>query len=77
MYLYANENDLVESVHLMLQSKGRIAGAMGLDRREEKVFPRGPVVKTPCFQCRGCMLTPWLENQDPACLMQRQTIKNK
>ena len=37
MYLYANENALVESVHLMLQSKGQIAGAMGLGRKEEKV----------------------------------------
>ena len=49
MYLYANENALVESVHLMLQSKGQIAGAMGLGRKEEKVFSSSPVVKTPWF----------------------------
>ena len=25
-------------------------------------FPGGPVVKTPCFQCRGCGFNLWLEN---------------
>ena len=25
-------------------------------------FPGGPVVKTPCFQCRGHEFDPWLEN---------------
>ena len=30
-------------------------------------FPGGPVVKTPCCQCRGCGFDPWLGNKDPAC----------
>ena len=30
-------------------------------------FPGGPVVKTPCFQCRGHKFNPWLGNEDPAC----------
>ena len=25
-------------------------------------FPSGPVVKTPCFQSRGCGFDPWLGN---------------
>ena len=28
-------------------------------------FPGGPVVKTPCFHCRGCRLDSWLGSQDP------------
>ena len=30
-------------------------------------FPSGPVVKTPCFQCRGCGFNTWLGNKDPTC----------
>ena len=26
-----------------------------------------PVVKTPCFHCRGCEFNPWLGNRDPTC----------
>ena len=25
-------------------------------------FPGGPMVKTPCFQCRGCRFNPWWGN---------------
>ena len=72
MYLYANENALAESVHLMLQSKGQIAGAMGLDRKEEKVFSGSPAVKTPCFQCRGKSLV-----REPRSCMPHARSKNK
>ena len=30
-------------------------------------FPCGPVVRTPCFQCRGCGFDPWSGNKDPTC----------
>ena len=30
-------------------------------------FPGGPVVKTPCFHCRGHGFDPWLGKQDPTC----------
>ena len=30
-------------------------------------FPGGPVVKTLCFQCRGCGFDPRLGNEDPTC----------
>lgn len=30
-------------------------------------FPGGPVVKTPCFHCRGCRFNPRPGNQDAAC----------
>ena len=30
-------------------------------------FPGGPVVKTPCFHCRGLRFNPWPGNQDVAC----------
>ena len=30
-------------------------------------FPRGPVVKTPNFHCRGHGFNPWSVNQDPVC----------
>ena len=30
-------------------------------------FPRGPVVKTLCFHCRGCGFDPCSGNQDPTC----------
>ena len=29
-------------------------------------FPGGPVVRTPCFHCRGHGFDPWSGNQDPA-----------
>ena len=28
-------------------------------------FPGGPVVKTPCFQCRGCRFHPWSGTRIP------------
>ena len=30
-------------------------------------FPGGPVVKTPCSQCRGHGFDPWSGNEDPTC----------
>ena len=30
-------------------------------------FRGSPVVKTPCFHCRGYGLDPWSGNQDPTC----------
>ena len=30
-------------------------------------IPRGPVVKTPPFHCRGHGFDPWPGNQDPTC----------
>ena len=35
----------------------------------------GPVVKSPCFQCRGHRFHPWLGNYDPACHMVQPKIK--
>ena len=32
------------------------------NRKEQKDFPGGPVIKTPCFQCRGWKSDPWLGN---------------
>ena len=29
-------------------------------------FPR-PVVRIPCFHCRGHKFDPWLRNKDPTC----------
>ena len=34
--------------------------------RQERDIPGGPVVKTPCSQCRGHGFNPWLGNEDPA-----------
>ena len=45
-----------------------IGPAGGLDderkrkKRVKRDVPRGPVVKTPCFQCRGYGFNPWLGN---------------
>ena len=30
-------------------------------------FPGGPVVRMPCFHCRGHRFNSWSWNQDPAC----------
>ena len=30
-------------------------------------FSGSPVIKTPCFQFRGCEFDPWSGNQDPTC----------
>ena len=38
-------------------------------------FPGGPVVKTPCFQWRGCGFDPWSGNHDLA--MQRGQKQKK
>ena len=32
-----------------------------------RAFPGGPVVKIPCFQCRGLGFNPWPGNEDPTC----------
>ena len=34
---------------------------VGLKYRSQD-FPGSPVAKTPCLQCRGCNLDPWLGN---------------
>ena len=39
--------------------------------------PGCPVVSTPCFQCRGCVLDPWSGNQDPTCRAVWQKNKKK
>ena len=33
-------------------------GGKKVKNRKERDFPGGPVVKTPCFQCRGCRFSP-------------------
>ena len=33
-----------------------------LQKMKNKDFSGGPVVKTPCFQCRGHGFNPWLGN---------------
>ena len=40
-------------------------------------FLSGPVVKTPCFQCRGHRFDPWLGNQDSSCHRWGLTKKRK
>ena len=37
----------------------------GKKERQSKDCPGGPVVKTPCFQRRGCGFEHWLGNYDP------------
>ena len=39
--------------------KGRVWGMIKKQRRD---FPGGPMIKTPCFQCRGCRLNLWWGN---------------
>ena len=34
-------------------------------KEKDRDFPGGPVVKTPCFHCRGNGLHPWSGNKDP------------
>ena len=36
-------------------------------KQTKKDFTGSPVVKTPCFQCRGPWLDHWLGNKDPTC----------
>ena len=36
-------------------------------KSEGRDFPGGLVVKTPCFQCRGCRFDSWSGNKDPTC----------
>ena len=48
----------------------------------DRDFPGGPVVKTPCFQCRGRGFDPWSGNSDPTCgtakkTQNKQTNKKK
>ena len=38
--------------------------ARGVLQRAERVFPDGPVAKTPCFPS-GCWLSPWLGTKIP------------
>ena len=40
-------------------------------------FPSSPVVKTPCFQCRGCRFDPWSGNSDPTHLKVQSKKKRK
>ena len=40
-------------------------------------FPGGPVIKTPCFHCRGPGFHPWLGKQNPTCHMAQQRKKRK
>ena len=40
-------------------------------------FPRGPVVKTPHFQCKGHGFDPWSGNYDPMCHAAKKLNKNK
>ena len=46
---------------------------------EGRKFPGGPVVKTPCFHCRGHRFNPWWGNQDLTCCKawQKQTNKQR
>ena len=39
-------------------------------------FPGGPLVKTPCFHCRGCRFNPWSGNERGSC-MPRCVAKKK
>ena len=36
-------------------------------REAPGVFPAGPVVKIPCFHCKGHRFEPWMGNRDPTC----------
>ena len=36
-------------------------------KKSERDFPGGPVVKTLCCQCREHRFNPWSENEDPTC----------
>ena len=40
-------------------------------------FPGGPVVQTPCFQCRSWGFDPWLGNEDPTCHVAQPKIRIK
>ena len=40
-------------------------------------FPNNAVVKTPCFQCRGCEFNLWSRNQDPTYYMLRTKKKER
>ena len=40
-------------------------------------LPGGPVVKTPCFHCRGHRFNPWSGNYDPACPKARPKKRKK
>ena len=51
--------------------KSNLTGVL-IRRRD---FPGGPVVKNPCFQCKGCGFDPWPGNYDPTCSMVCQKKK--
>ena len=42
-------------------------------------FPRGPVVKTPCFHCRGHMFKTWSGNEELTCrvVLSKEILKIK
>ena len=40
-------------------------------------FPGGPVVRTPCFHCRGPGFDPWSGNEDPTSCAAGQKKKKK
>ena len=33
-----------------------------IKKTQNRVFPGGPEVRTPCFHCRECEFDPWLGN---------------
>ena len=39
-----------------------VKDGLGIYRKKSSDFPGGPVVKTPCFHCRGHGFDPWLES---------------
>ena len=52
-----NEGDLRQKTKVLMQLKSNIKILINL-----KDFPGGPVVKTPCSQCRGPGFDPWSGN---------------
>ena len=50
-------------------------GVWSKDRRRD--FPGGPVVKTPCFQCRGTGSIPGLGTKIPHAMLRGQKKKKK
>ena len=54
--------------------KSNVTGVLIRRRRD---FPGGPVVKNPCFQCKGYGFDPWPGNYDPTCSMVCQNTKKR
>ena len=57
----------VENHRDVTQTEGN--GRTSLEKGQFRDFPGSSVVKTLCFQHKGCVFSPWVGNKEPTCCM--------